>query len=64
MTIQNVLGWRPLVVLSVFWMSLAGVRADAPAPTLEQRVAGLEAYLGNGDPAAPLKDEKETFLRG
>jgi Amt family ammonium transporter len=27
----------------------------APAPTLEQRVAGLEAYLGNGDPTAPLK---------
>ncbi len=29
--------------------------APAPAPTLEQRVAGLEAYLGNGDPSAPLK---------
>lgn len=27
----------------------------APTPTLEQRVAGLEAYLGNGDPSAPLK---------
>ncbi len=26
-----------------------------PAPTLEQRVAGLEAYLGNGDPTAALK---------
>ena len=26
-----------------------------PAPTLEQRVAGLEAYLSNGDPSAPLK---------
>jgi Amt family ammonium transporter len=64
MTIQNVLGWRPLVVLSVFWMSLAGVRADAPAPTLEQRVAGLEAYLGNGDPAAPLKDEKGNIPEG
>ena len=64
MTIQNVLGWRPLVVLSVFWMSLAGVRADAPAPTLEQRVAGLEAYLGNGDPTAPLKDEKGNIPEG
>ncbi|HEX3729189.1 MAG TPA: ammonium transporter, partial [Opitutaceae bacterium] len=30
--------------------------APPPAPTLEQRVAGLEAYLANGDPAAPLKD--------
>ena len=26
-----------------------------PAPTLEQRVAGLEAYLGNGDPSVALK---------
>ncbi len=26
-----------------------------PAPTLEQRVAGLEAYLTNGDPTASLK---------
>ena len=26
-----------------------------PAPTLEQRVAGLEAYLTNGDPTAALK---------
>jgi Amt family ammonium transporter len=29
--------------------------APKPEPTLEQRVAGLEAYLGNGDPSAPLK---------
>src|SRR5882762_5109826 len=35
--------------------------ADAPAtnapptPTLEQRIAGLEAYLGNGDPTTVLK---------
>ena len=26
-----------------------------PAPTLEQRVAGLEAYLNNGDPTTVLK---------
>ena len=26
-----------------------------PTPTLEQRVAGLEAYLGNGDPTTALK---------
>jgi Amt family ammonium transporter len=31
--------------------------AKAPEPTLEQRVAGLEAYLGNTDPTAPLKDK-------
>jgi ammonium transporter, Amt family len=26
-----------------------------PAPSLEQRLAGIEAYLSNGDPTAPLK---------
>jgi Amt family ammonium transporter len=30
---------------------------NAPAPTLEQRVAGLEAYVTNSDPTAPLKDK-------
>ena len=29
--------------------------AAAPPPTLEQRVAGLEAYLTNGDPTVALK---------
>jgi ammonium transporter, Amt family len=31
----------------------------APTPTLEQRVAGLEAYLTNSDPTAPLKTAKD-----
>ena len=31
--------------------------AAAPTPSLEQRVAGLEAYIGNGDPGAALKDK-------
>ena len=35
----------------------ASATPSAPAPTLEQRVAGLEAYLKNGDPSAPLKDK-------
>ncbi len=30
---------------------------SAPTATLEQRVAGLEAYVTNGDPTAPLKDK-------
>ncbi|HRI14455.1 MAG TPA: ammonium transporter [Verrucomicrobiota bacterium] len=29
--------------------------ADAPAPSLEQRIASLEAYVNNTDPTAPLK---------
>jgi len=64
MTMQSMLGWRPLVVLSVLWMSVMGVRAEAPTPTLEQRVAGLEAYLGNTDPTAPLKDAKGNIPDG
>src|SRR6202045_3650388 len=31
--------------------------SSAPTATLEQRVAGLEAYVTNGDPTAPLKDK-------
>src|SRR5262245_33825559 len=31
--------------------------SPAPTPTLEQRVAGLEAYLINGDPTVSLKDK-------
>ena len=31
----------------------------APVPTLEQRVAGLEAYLTNSDPTTPLKTAKD-----
>ena len=38
--------------------------ADAPAPTLEQRVAGLEAYMGNTDPTAPLKDKDGKIPEG
>jgi Amt family ammonium transporter len=34
---------------------LQAADAPKPEPTLEQRVAGLEAYFGNVDPSAPLK---------
>jgi Amt family ammonium transporter len=36
----------------------------APTPSLEQRVAGLEAYIGNSDPAASLKDAKGNIPEG
>ncbi|HVW21079.1 MAG TPA: ammonium transporter [Opitutaceae bacterium] len=52
-------------------LSLLGlpIRAEqaatpAPQPTLEQRVASLEAYLNNTDPSAPLKDAKGTIPAG
>ena len=36
--------------------------APAGPPTLEQRVAGLEAYFNNVDPAAPLVADKQTTI--
>ncbi len=33
----------------------AAKAATPPTPTMEQRVAGLEAYLSNSDPSLPLK---------
>lgn len=36
---------------------LAAESAAPVAPTLEQRIASLEAYVNNGDPTAALKDQ-------
>ncbi|MCX6956623.1 MAG: ammonium transporter, partial [Verrucomicrobia bacterium] len=46
-----------LATVSAFAQAAAPAAATPPppTPTLEQRVAGLEAYLGNGDPTAALK---------
>ena len=55
---------RTLTILALAAMPYWAAAEDAksatppPAPSLEQRVAGLEAYLGNGDPSAALKDAK------
>lgn len=38
--------------------------AEVAAPTLEQRVAGMEAYLNNTDPTAPLKDKDGNIPEG
>src|SRR6266705_3427700 len=35
----------------------AAAKAPPPAPSLEQRIASLEAYVNNGDPSAGLKDK-------
>ncbi len=67
--LMNILRFKPLRSLLAAWLSLAAgaalfaqaaapaavPAAPAPTPTLEQRIAGLEAYLGNGDPGAVLK---------
>ncbi len=50
--------------LTAFAESAAAPAAPAPTPTIEQRVAGIEAYLTNGDPTATLKDAKGTIPTG
>jgi len=42
----------------------ADVPAPAPAPTLEQRLSSLEAYINNGDPTAALKDKDGKIAEG
>ncbi len=44
--------------------ALAEETKPAPSPTLEQRVAGLEAYLNNTDPSAPLADAEGNVPEG
>ena len=38
--------------------------AEAPTPSIEQRIAGLEAYIANTDPTAPLKDKDGKIPEG
>jgi len=46
------------LIAAVLCPSLTTLRAaDAPAPSLEQRIGALEAYMANTDPTAPLKDK-------
>ena len=52
MTIQSLIGWRPLLVLSALMVTVLGVSS------------GLEADLGNGDPTAALKDDKGNIPEG
>src|ERR1700746_3916457 len=49
--------WGMLVSPLCAQQGAARPSAPATTPTLEQRVAGLEAYLTNGDPTVPLKDK-------
>ncbi|HEX7631749.1 MAG TPA: ammonium transporter [Lacunisphaera sp.] len=69
MHLTRVFGRLALLVLIGLQLPLALKAEEAkpatpPAPTLEQRVAGLEAYLGNGDPTAALKDAKGNIPAG
>ncbi len=55
-----------LAAVSLFAQAAAPAPAapPPPAPTLEQRIAGIEAYLGNGDPSAALKDASGAVPAG
>lgn len=59
-----------ILILTLAVLSIAGTAlvsaADAPAPTptLEQRIASLEAYVNNGDPTAGLKDTNGNIPAG
>jgi Amt family ammonium transporter len=68
--LPRVFGKLAVLVLVGLQLNLAALAEEAkapsppPAPTLEQRVAGLEAYLTNGDPTAALKDAKGNIPDG
>ncbi len=53
-----------LAVMSTVSRAADAPTTNAPTPTLEQRVAGLEAYLANSDPTAPLKDKDGKIPTG
>jgi Amt family ammonium transporter len=53
-----------LAHVSAFAQAAAPAAPPPPAPSLEQRIAGLEAYLTNGDPTVPLKDAKGNVPAG
>jgi len=56
-TMRNFFYWSTtLAVLGVgIFSAQAADKAPPPAPTLEQRIASLEAYVNNGDPTTGLK---------
>ncbi|MES2697816.1 MAG: ammonia channel protein, partial [Verrucomicrobiota bacterium] len=68
--------WSPLrfltLVCLIFCAALAGraqpaVAAESaakPVPTVEQRLASLEAYMANADPSAALKDKAGNIPAG
>jgi Amt family ammonium transporter len=45
------------LIAATFSIGTSFAADSAPAPTLDQRVSSLEAYVNNGDPTAALKDK-------
>jgi len=60
LALAGILTWSAAGGAATGWAE----EAAAPAPTLEQRVAGIEAYFGNIDPSAPLKGEDGSIPEG
>ncbi|MBI5387389.1 MAG: ammonium transporter [Verrucomicrobia bacterium] len=61
---KNLLLTLSLIVLGLAATSPARAADAAPAPSLEQRIASLEAYVNNGDPSAALKDTNGNIPTG
>jgi len=58
---------RIALVAGLAWLATSTASRAAnppPQPTLDQRVASLEAYVTNGDPTAGLKDAKGNIPDG
>ncbi len=53
-----------VLVTAGLFLTLSALAADAPAPTLDQRVSSLEAYVNNGDPTACLKGKDGKIPEG
>src|SRR5262249_42926161 len=56
--------WATLASPLCAQQAAATPSAPAATPSLEQRVAGLEAYLTNGDPSVPLQDKDGNIPNG
>ncbi len=50
-------GAQPAAAPAPAAAAAAAPAATPPTPTIEQRLAGVEAYIANTDPTAPLKDK-------
>jgi len=64
MALAGAVGWITLGGNAFAEDAAVSAAPAAPTPTLEQRVAGLEAYLTNSDPTVPLKDKDGKIAAG
>src|ERR1044071_8997432 len=63
-TILTLLVFAGIAAASPLLRAADAPKAPPPAPSLEQRVGSLEAYVTNGDPTVPLKDKDGKIPEG